>query len=576
MADTEFLMPPFQAPSSENKTPPFSFGIPTEKQKPVSTEENITLTVSPAQKEPSLSEETSPSEEPVLAVGDSPVSADTLGIAMPDNTPEILLTPNIGVIGVGGAGGNAVNNMIETHLTGARFIVANTDAQAMTKSLTPERIQLGCVLTQGLGAGSRPDIGEKAALESEDKIRESLENLHMLFIAAGMGGGTGTGASPVIARIAKEMGILTVAVITKPFRFEGPRKMRIAEDGIEKLSEYVDTMVVVPSQNLFRIAKANTSFLEAFKIADTILCQSVRTITDLMMTPMHVNVDFADLKAVIMNMGRAIMGCGEAEGDNRALVAAEKAITNPLLDVSMKGAQGILINISASHDLSLMEVDEAAERIRQEVDEDANIIMGASFDDQLGEKIRVSVVATGIDSSNANNILETRPLKNETITETIRPKIPETQTVSLPVIPRPVPEEEIPENPLSSEIKKTESVIEPEEEPKQEEESVPSSVATFERALEDRPFVETSDIFIPDEPMAVDEEIIHDEEESFVEEQPVSTAKPEHKIKTDAPPLPLFEEEPSPLYQEGGSVIDEELFKIPTFLRRQKPIDDEN
>ena len=201
------------------------------------------MTVSPAQKEPnpseepSLSEESSPSEEPVLAVSDSPVLADTLGIAMPDNTPEILLTPNIGVIGVGGAGGNAVNNMIETHLTGARFIVANTDAQAMTKSLTPERIQLGCVLTQGLGAGSRPDIGEKAALESEDKIRESLENLHMLFIAAGMGGGTGTGASPVIARIAKEMGILTVAVITKPFRFEGPRKMRIAEDGIEKLSE---------------------------------------------------------------------------------------------------------------------------------------------------------------------------------------------------------------------------------------------------------------------------------------------------------------------------------------------------
>ena len=508
MADTEFLMPPFQAPSSENKTPPFSFGIPTEKQKPVPTEENITLTVSPAQKE------LSQSEEPVLAVGSSPVSpaqeeappsqqpfepslvGDILGIAMPDNTPEILLTPNIGVIGVGGAGGNAVNNMIETHLTGARFIVANTDAQAMTKSLTPERIQLGCVLTQGLGAGSRPDIGEKAALESEDKIRESLENLHMLFIAAGMGGGTGTGASPVIARIAKEMGILTVAVITKPFRFEGPRKMRIAEDGIEKLSEYVDTMVVVPSQNLFRIAKANTSFLEAFKIADTILCQSVRTITDLMMTPMHVNVDFADLKAVIMNMGRAIMGCGEAEGDNRALVAAEKAITNPLLDVSMKGAQGILINISASHDLSLMEVDEAAERIRQEVDEDANIIMGASFDDQLGEKIRVSVVATGIDSNNANNVLETRPLKNETITETIRPKIPETQTVSLPVIPRPAPEREIVENTLSSEIKKTETVIEQEEGSKQEEESVPSSVASFERALEDRPFVETSDIFI--------------------------------------------------------------------------------
>lgn len=570
MADTEFLIPPFQAPTSENNIPPFSFSVPVEKQGSLLEKENITLTVSPEQT-------VVPEKENTMEISSVqlPSSADTLGIAMPDNIPEILLTPNIGVIGVGGAGGNAVNNMIETHLSGARFIVANTDAQAMTKSLTSERIQLGCVLTQGLGAGSRPDIGEKAALESEEKIREALENLHMLFIAAGMGGGTGTGASPVIARIAKEMGILTVAVVTKPFRFEGPRKMRIAEDGIEKLSEYVDTMVVVPSQNLFRIAKANTSFLEAFKIADTILCQSVRTITDLMMTPMHVNVDFADLKAVIMNMGRAIMGCGEAEGDNRALVAAEKAITNPLLDVSMKGAQGILINISASHDLSLMEVDEAAERIRQEVDEDANIIMGASFDDQLGEKIRVSVVATGINSSSNDNELETRPLKSETISRVITPKPPETQTVSVPTVPRPAVEQTPPqtENIHSLSLEKEGPSFNLEENVPElkidvTEHSSLSSVETFERALEDKPFIKTDDIFVPDEPMSVDDEPVSEEDEIFVEEpQPVEIKQRPSAIPDE---LPLFNKE------ENTPVIDEELFNIPTFLRRQKPVDDEN
>ena len=323
-----------------------------------------------------------------------------LSIGLPEQMPEILLTPNIGVIGVGGAGGNAVNNMIESHLVGASFIVANTDAQVMSKSLTHERIQLGSVLTQGLGAGSNPEIGKQAAEESHDKIKESLKDLHMLFIAAGMGGGTGTGASPVIARIAKEMGILTVGVVTKPFRLEGSKRMRVAEAGIEELAKYVDTLIIIPNQNLFRIAKENTSFVDAFKMADDILYQGVRSITDLMMTPMLVNLDFADLKTVISEMGKAMMGSGEAEGENRALIAAEKAISNPLLDVSMKGAKGILINISGGSDLSLMEVDEAAERIREEVDEDANIIFGASCDETLAGKIRVSVVATGLSSEN--------------------------------------------------------------------------------------------------------------------------------------------------------------------------------
>lgn len=321
---------------------------------------------------------------------------DNLSIGLPELEPEILLTPNIGVIGVGGAGGNAINNMIESHLAGATFIVANTDAQSMSKSLTHERIQLGSVLTQGLGAGSNPDIGKKAAEESHDKIKDAIKDLQMLFIAAGMGGGTGTGASPVIARIAKELGILTVGVVTKPFRLEGSKRMRIAESGIEELAKYVDTLIIIPNQNLFRITKADTSFVDAFKMADDVLYQGVRSITDLMMIPMLVNLDFADLTTVIKEMGKAMMGSGEAEGENRAIIAAEKAISNPLLDVSMKGARGILINISGGTDLKLMEVDEAAERVRSEVDENANIIFGASCDETLEGKIRVSVVATGL------------------------------------------------------------------------------------------------------------------------------------------------------------------------------------
>lgn len=327
----------------------------------------------------------------------------SIGLASP--TPEVLLTPNIGVMGVGGAGGNAVNNMIESGLGGISFFVANTDAQALSKSLASDRIQLGVTITQGLGAGSKPEVGQASAEESAEKIKESLAGLHLLFITAGMGGGTGTGAAPVVARIARDMGILTVGVVSKPFRLEGVRRMRTAEAGILELQKYVDTLIVIPNQNLFRIAAENTTFGEAFKMVDDVLYKGVKSITDLVLTPGLINLDFADLKTVISSMGRAMMGTGEAGGDNRALIAAEKAITNPLLDdASMKGAKSILINISGGSDLTLMEVDAATERIRSELPDEANIIFGACTDETLNGKIRVSLVATGIDQDRSKDL----------------------------------------------------------------------------------------------------------------------------------------------------------------------------
>lgn len=319
----------------------------------------------------------------------------SIGLATPP--PEVLLTPNIGVIGVGGAGGNAVNNMVEQDLTGVSFTVANTDAQALSRSAVSDRIQLGVAVTQGLGAGANPEVGRASAEEAADKIRENLQGLHLLFITAGMGGGTGTGAAPVIARIAKDMGILTVGVVSKPFRFEGVRRMRTAEAGIAELQRVVDTLIVIPNQNLFRIAANNITFAEAFKMADDVLCQGVRSITDLVMNPGLVNLDFADVKTVISEMGRSMMGTGEATGDNRALEAAEKAIFNPLLDdSSIKGARSILINITGGTDLTLSEVDMATEKIVSELDPDANIIFGTCTNEDLHGKIRISLVATGI------------------------------------------------------------------------------------------------------------------------------------------------------------------------------------
>jgi len=317
--------------------------------------------------------------------------------------PEVdELRPRISVIGVGGAGGNAIANMIRSDVQGVQFLVANTDAQALNASEADARIQLGLKITQGLGAGSRPEIGRAAAEETLEEIERALDGAHMCFIAAGMGGGTGTGAAPVIAKAARDKGILTVGVVTKPFAFEGTRRTRAADSGIEELQKHVDTLIVIPNQNLFRLATSETTFKEAFEMADEVLQQGVRGITDLMVMPGLINLDFADVRSVMGEMGKAMMGTGEASGDNRAIEAAEKAISNPLLDgVSMKGAKGVIISITGGEDMRLMEVDEAASHIKELVDPDANIIWGSAFNNDLGGKIRVSVVATGIEAEAA-------------------------------------------------------------------------------------------------------------------------------------------------------------------------------
>jgi cell division protein FtsZ len=321
----------------------------------------------------------------------------TINLQIPDIHE---MKPRITVFGVGGAGGNAVNNMITAGLNGVDFVVANTDAQALTMSKAERIIQMGAQVTEGLGAGSQPEVGRAAAEEVLDEIRDHLSGAHMVFVTAGMGGGTGTGASPVIAKVAREMGILTVGVVTKPFHFEGQRRMRYAETGIAELHKVVDTLLIIPNQNLFRVANEKTTFADAFAMADQVLYSGVACITDLMVKEGLINLDFADVRAVMREMGKAMMGTGEASGEKRALTAAEAAISNPLIDdASMKGARGLLISITGGKDLTLYEVDEAATRIREEVDQDANIIVGATFDETLEGVIRVSVVATGIDNT---------------------------------------------------------------------------------------------------------------------------------------------------------------------------------
>jgi cell division protein FtsZ len=319
----------------------------------------------------------------------------TINLKVPDIRE---LKPRITVFGVGGAGGNAVNNMINAGLEGVDFVVANTDAQALTMSKAERVVQMGVQVTEGLGAGSQPEVGRAAAEEVIDEIRDHLSGAHMVFVTAGMGGGTGTGAAPVISRVAKELGILTVGVVTKPFHFEGQRRMRFAEQGIAELHKVVDTLLIIPNQNLFRVANEKTTFADAFAMADQVLYSGVACITDLMVKEGLINLDFADVRAVMREMGKAMMGTGEASGEKRALTAAEAAISNPLIDdSSMKGARGLLVSITGGKDLTLYEVDEAATRIREEVDSDANIIVGATFDESLEGIIRVSVVATGID-----------------------------------------------------------------------------------------------------------------------------------------------------------------------------------
>ena len=315
--------------------------------------------------------------------------------------PDIReLKPRITVFGVGGAGGNAVNNMISAGLQGVDFVVANTDAQALTLSKAERIIQMGVTATEGLGAGSQPEVGRAAAEEVIDEIRDHLTGAHMVFVTAGMGGGTGTGAAPVVAKAARDLGILTVGVVTKPFHFEGQRRMRVAETGITELQKGVDTLIIIPNQNLFRIANEKTTFADAFGMADQVLYSGVACITDLMVKEGLINLDFADVRAVMREMGKAMMGTGEASGEKRSLRAAEAAISNPLIDdVSMRGAKGLLISITGGNDLTLYEVDEAATRIREEVDQEANIIVGATFDQSLEGIIRVSVVATGVDAA---------------------------------------------------------------------------------------------------------------------------------------------------------------------------------
>ena len=319
----------------------------------------------------------------------------TINLQKPDITE---LKPRITVFGVGGGGGNAVNNMITSGLNGVDFVVANTDAQALTMSKAERLVQMGVAVTEGLGAGSQPEVGAAAAEECIDEIKDHLSGTHMAFVTAGMGGGTGTGAAPVVARAAREAGILTVGVVTKPFSFEGKRRLELAESGISELQKHVDTLIVIPNQNLFRIANEKTTFADAFAMADQVLYSGVACITDLMVKEGLINLDFADVRSVMRDMGRAMMGTGEASGDGRAMNAAEAAISNPLLDeTSMQGASGLLISITGGRDMTLFEVDEAATRIREEVDPDANIILGATFDESLEGIIRVSVVATGID-----------------------------------------------------------------------------------------------------------------------------------------------------------------------------------
>ncbi len=403
--------------------------------------------------------------------------------------PEVdELKPKIAVIGVGGAGGNAIANMIAAQVEGVDFIVANTDAQALKGSPAEMRIQLGAEITEGLGAGSRPEVGRAAAEESLSDIEAALDGTHMCFIAAGMGGGTGTGAAPVIAKAARDRGVLTVGVVTKPFTFEGSRRMKAADTGIDELQKNVDTLIVIPNQNLFLVANPNTTFKEAFLLADEVLQQGVRGITDLMVMPGLINLDFADVRSVMHEMGKAMMGTGEADGDSRALEAAEKAIANPLLDgVSLNGAKGVIVSITGGEDMRLMEVDEAANHIRELVDPDANIIWGSAFNEDLEGRIRVSVVATGID---ADGSVAPAPAARSSFAMSDFSSRPE-PAANEPETPEVGHSVEADESDMTAEAEEAsvESPVVPEEttaEPEPEDASPPQPVATYSDADDPR------------------------------------------------------------------------------------------
>ncbi len=403
----------------------------------------------------------------------------TLNLTMPGRED---LKPRITVFGVGGAGGNAVNNMIEKQLDGVDFVVANTDAQALAQSNAENMIQLGVKVTEGLGAGARASVGAAAAEESIEQIVDHLAGAHMCFITAGMGGGTGTGAAPIIAQAARELGVLTVGVVTKPFQFEGGKRMKQAEDGVEALQKVVDTLIIIPNQNLFRLANEKTTFTEAFSMADDVLYQGVKGVTDLMVRPGLINLDFADVRAVMDEMGKAMMGTGEAEGEDRAIQAAEKAIANPLLDeISLRGAKGVLINITGGTDLTLFELDEAANRIREEVDSEANIIVGSTMDPEMEGKMRVSVVATGIDAAPATTEV---PVPRRSLAEPLRQTTTAEQSEDREEARRPAPAPQPEPEPVQQPAARSEEPSEP---------SLFTSIEAERAAAEDR----TEDIFEP-------------------------------------------------------------------------------
>jgi cell division protein FtsZ len=423
------------------------------------------------------------------------------------------LRPRITVLGVGGAGGNAVNNMISAKLEGVDFVVANTDAQALAQSKAERRIQIGARITEGLGAGARPDVGRAAAEESLDEILEQLSGSHMVFITAGMGGGSGTGAAPVIARAVREQGVLTVGVVTKPFAFEGDKRMRTAERGIEELQAYVDTLIIIPNQNLFRIANERTTFAQAFAMADDVLHSGVRGVTDLIVMPGLINLDFADIKTVMGEMGKAMMGTGEAEGEDRALRAAEAAISNPLLDdVSMKGARGVLINITGGPDMGLFEVDQAANRIRAEVDPDASIIFGGTILENMEGRLRVSVVATGIDAEQMTKL----PPNVQKLHDRMKQ-----QAAPAPAKPEPKPAAQLSVNPVRAQVE------------------------TLSQEFAARPMP----IQMQAEAVSVDESlIIGNREEPLIEEEPIPVPQPIPVAARAMPMRPVETEQPKRLF----------------------------
>ncbi len=475
--------------------------------------------------------------------------------------PELQkLKPRIVVIGVGGAGGNAVNNMIGSGLMGVDFVVANTDAQALSGSQAETRLQLGLKCTQGLGAGSRPEIGRAAAEETLDQIEHTMDGSHMCFITAGMGGGTGTGAAPIVAKSARERGILTVAVVTKPFAFEGARRMRLAEEGIAELQKHVDTLIIIPNQNLFRIATPQTTFAEAFGIADEVLQAGVRSITDLMVMPGLINLDFADVRTVMSEMGKAMMGTGEAEGPARATEAAQAAIANPLLDeVSLRGAKGVIINITGGMDLTLFEVDEAANHIRDLVDPDANIIVGSAFNEELNGKMRVSVVATGIDAAAQAIAAPTR-----------QPAAPTFAAAGS--FHKPAPVAEVAAAPMHVEMTPASPVIEEEPLPLTAREELPPVTAVAAPVANNDPVIPFPGVAVADT-----------QERAYA--QPVA-ARAEPRAEPVRTPLPepvrapsLFErmtngfrKTPSDAPRDAqarGPADADDMFDIPDFLRRQ-------